>query len=70
MNEIASIAETLGQMYHTESRHLTRQTRHDNRYENHKPNENRIFDIHESVHRDITMKITNEVQLCRLIHYS
>jgi len=29
-----------------------------------------ICDVHESVHRDIIMKITNKMQLCRLIYYS
>jgi len=28
------------------------------------------FDIHESVHRDIMMKVTNKMQLYRLIYYS
>jgi len=28
------------------------------------------FDIHESVHRDTTMKVTNKVQLYGLIYYS
>ena len=28
------------------------------------------FDFHESVHRDIIIKVTNEIQLCRLIYYS
>ena len=28
------------------------------------------FDVHESVHRDIIMKITNKMQLYRLIYYS
>jgi hypothetical protein len=28
------------------------------------------FDVHESVHRDIIVKITNEMQLYRLIYYS
>jgi hypothetical protein len=27
-------------------------------------------DLHESVHRDTTMKVTNKMQLCRLIYYS
>jgi hypothetical protein len=26
--------------------------------------------VHESVHRDTTMKATNKMQLCRLIYYS
>jgi hypothetical protein len=29
-----------------------------------------IFDVHESVHRDTPMKITNKMQLYRLIYYS
>jgi hypothetical protein len=29
-----------------------------------------ILDIHESVHRDTVMKITNKMQLYRLIYYS
>ena len=29
-----------------------------------------LLDVHESVHRDTTMKITNEMQLYRLIYYS
>jgi hypothetical protein len=29
-----------------------------------------VFDVHESVHRDTTMKITNKMQLYRLIYYS
>jgi hypothetical protein len=29
-----------------------------------------IFDIHESLHRDMIMKVTNKMQLCRLIYYS
>jgi len=29
-----------------------------------------IFDLHESVHRDIIMKVTNKMQLYRLIYYS
>jgi len=28
------------------------------------------FDVHESVHRDIIMKVTNKMQLYRLIYYS
>jgi hypothetical protein len=28
------------------------------------------LDVHESVHRDIITKTTNEMQLCRLIYYS
>jgi hypothetical protein len=28
------------------------------------------FDVHESVHRDIIMNTTNEMQLYRLIYYS
>ena len=28
------------------------------------------FDVHESVHRDIIVKITNKMQLYRLIYYS
>jgi hypothetical protein len=28
------------------------------------------FDVHESVHRDISMNSTNEVQIYRLIYYS
>jgi hypothetical protein len=29
-----------------------------------------LLDVHESVHRDTTMKITNKMQLYRLIYYS
>ena len=29
-----------------------------------------LFDVHESVHRDTIMKVTNKMQLCRLIYYS
>jgi hypothetical protein len=29
-----------------------------------------LLDVHESVHRDIIMKVTNKMQLCRLIYYS
>jgi hypothetical protein len=29
-----------------------------------------IFDVHESVHRDIIVKVTNKIQLYRLIYYS
>jgi len=29
-----------------------------------------LLDVHESVHRDTTMKITNEMNLYRLIYYS
>jgi hypothetical protein len=28
------------------------------------------LDFHESVRRDTTMKVTNKMQLCRLIYYS
>ena len=28
------------------------------------------FDLRESVRRDITMKVTNKMQLCMLIYYS
>jgi len=28
------------------------------------------FDVHESVHRDTIMKVTNKMQICRLIYYS
>jgi len=28
------------------------------------------FDVHESVHRDIIMNTTNQMQLYRLIYYS
>jgi len=28
------------------------------------------LDVHESVHRDTTMKITNKMQIYRLIYYS
>jgi hypothetical protein len=31
---------------------------------------NMILDVYGSVHRDIIVKITNKVQLCRLIYYS
>jgi len=31
---------------------------------------NSRFDVHESVHRDTNMKVTNKMQLCRLIYYS
>jgi hypothetical protein len=29
-----------------------------------------LLDVHKSVHRDIVMNTTNEMQLYRLIHYS
>ena len=29
-----------------------------------------LFDVHESVHRDAIMKVTNKMQLYRLIYYS
>jgi hypothetical protein len=29
-----------------------------------------VFDVHESVHRDAVMKVTNKMQLYRLIYYS
>jgi hypothetical protein len=29
-----------------------------------------LFDFNEPVHRDTTMKVTNEMQLYRLIYYS
>ena len=29
-----------------------------------------LFDVHESVHRDTIMKVTNKMQLYRLIYYS
>jgi len=29
----------------------------------------KMFDVHESVHRDTIMKVTNKVQLYRLIYY-
>ena len=32
--------------------------------------ENCGFDVRESVHRDIIMKVTNKMQLYRLIYYS
>jgi len=28
-----------------------------------------VLDVHESVHRDTTMKVTKKMQLCRLIYY-
>jgi len=28
-----------------------------------------LFDVHESMHRDTTMKVTNKMQLYRLIYY-
>jgi hypothetical protein len=31
---------------------------------------NEMFDVHESVHRDMIMKITKKMQLYRLIYYS
>jgi len=31
--------------------------------------DNYPLDVHESVHRDIIMKITNKMQLYRLIYY-
>jgi len=29
-----------------------------------------FLDLHESVHRDIIMKVTNKMQLYRIIYYS
>jgi len=29
-----------------------------------------LFDVHESVYRDTIMKVTNKMQLYRLIYYS
>ena len=29
-----------------------------------------LFDVHESVHRDTIVKVTNKIQLYRLIYYS
>jgi len=31
---------------------------------------NKLFDIHESVHRDTIKKVTNKMQLHRLIYYT